>query len=457
MFIGFVFSITSLGSVVYGGEIDNCKHEKSKWVTVQQQGCTTEGIKAKKCDICGATLDSKKLPELDHDYVDCICTRCGSCESEDEKSGSIILQRGEMCEANDIDTSAPNVVIPEKIQWEGREWRVTGLAQFFFENGKDSLVSCTLPEGITVIEDYAFDQCIKLKSVNFPSSLKRVGVAAFQLCSSLESLDLPDSLEYIGDYAFNHLTSLKCDTIKLPKNLKCLGVYYHYPAHMFYDCGVVNGLKHFTIDADNKYYKVIDDVVYTYDGKTVVCVPRGKVFKDDTLELPNTVENLGELSIGRNTGASTLVLSDNMKVEPAYNSLERWSYNNFGNKLSAGCYAHSGIKYYKVRDTNPNYIAVDGLLYTKDAKSLRAVPNEYVGVVNIIEGCEKIFDGAFWDEVELQKNMAMNKITEIVFPSTLKKIEDDQIEVINDLVDTYGVKLINHSSNIVINSNGHLE
>lgn len=451
--IGFSSGVFSFGNVVSASDT----HVAGEWKVVKEANCLEEGKEIRKCKTCGKVLDSKIIPELGHNYVDLMCTNCGVIKSFEESDNCIILEKGDMCDENGIVLNTSHVTIPEKIKWKGKEYTVVGLAQCFFMDYADTLESVELPDSIVYLEAYCFNMCSKLKSINLPSKLRGIDDACFQCCSSIEYIDIPDSVEYIGNFAFNHLTGLKQDTIHLPKNLKRLGEFKDAPAHMFYDCGVVNGLKHFTIDESNKYYKVIDDVVYTADGKTVICVPRGKVFKGDVLELPDTVENLGELSIGRNTGASTLVLSNNMRIEPNWSQHEIWSYNNFGNKLSAGCYVHSGIKYYKVKPNNRRYSDDSGLLYSKDYSRLVAVPNEYKGTVNIIEGCTSIEDGAFWYEVEDQKGYAMNKITSIVFPSTMGSISDYNKEIINQLVDTYETKLVSNSSSVVINSIGHIE
>lgn len=451
--IGFSLGVFSFGNVVSASDT----HIAGDWEVVKEANCWEEGKEIRKCKTCGKVLDSKIIPELGHNYVDLMCTNCGVIKSFEESDNCIILEKGDMCDENGIVLNTSHVTIPEKIKWKGKEYTVVGLTQCFFMDYADTLESVELPDSIVYLGAYCFNMCSKLKSINLPSKLRGIDDACFQCCSSIEYIDIPDSVEYIGNFAFNHLTGLKQDTIHLPKNLKRLGEFKDAPAHMFYDCGVVNGLKHFTIDDSNKYYKVIDDVVYTADGKTVICVPRGKVFKGDVFELPDTVENLGELSIGRNTGASTLVLSNSMRVEPNWNQHEIWSYNNFGNKLSAGCYAHSGIKYYKVKPNNRRYSDDSGLLYSKDYSRLVAVPNEYKGIVNILEGCTSIEDGAFWYEVEDQKGYAMNKITSIVFPSTMGSISDYNKEIINQLVDTYGTKLVSNSSSVVINSIGHIE
>ena len=63
--------------------------------------------------------------------------------------------------------------------------------------GKNAFRSCTItdivvPEGVTTIEQQAFNYCASLKIVSLPTSLTTIGDCAFQGCSSLESIVVAD-------------------------------------------------------------------------------------------------------------------------------------------------------------------------------------------------------------------------------------------------------------------------
>ena len=66
----------------------------------------------------------------------------------------------------------------------------------------------TLPNGITAINDYAFESCASLTSIVIPDSVTIIGYEAFMSCSSLTSIIIPDSVEYIDYYAFLYCYSL---------------------------------------------------------------------------------------------------------------------------------------------------------------------------------------------------------------------------------------------------------
>ncbi len=75
------------------------------------------------------------------------------------------------------------------------------------------LTNVTIPEGVTYIGDQAFWECSGLTSVTIPDSVTIIGHAAFQYCSSLTSVTIPDSVTSLGPQAFKYCSGLTCVTI----------------------------------------------------------------------------------------------------------------------------------------------------------------------------------------------------------------------------------------------------
>ena len=71
-----------------------------------------------------------------------------------------------------------------------------------------SLVSITIPDGVTYIGGFAFSGCSSLTSITIPGSVTRIGQWAFSSCNSLVSITIPGSVTSIGDYAFYACSSL---------------------------------------------------------------------------------------------------------------------------------------------------------------------------------------------------------------------------------------------------------
>lgn len=64
------------------------------------------------------------------------------------------------------------------------------------------ITSVTIPEGITVIEDNAFHDCVNLTRVALPESLQSIGVQSFVYCAKLEPVQLPQKVQ-LGRGAFS--------------------------------------------------------------------------------------------------------------------------------------------------------------------------------------------------------------------------------------------------------------
>ena len=62
-------------------------------------------------------------------------------------------------------------------------------ANMFLQRG--SLTSVDIPNGVTVIESYAFEGCSSLANIVIPNSVTNIGSSAFSGCNSLESITLP--------------------------------------------------------------------------------------------------------------------------------------------------------------------------------------------------------------------------------------------------------------------------
>ena len=88
-----------------------------------------------------------------------------------------------------------------------------------------SISGIIIPEGVTGIGKSAFDDCLELVSVTFPSTLTSIGNNAFQemgneSAAAKQPLVLPSSLSSIGQFAFE---TAKIESVTLPSGLKTVG------------------------------------------------------------------------------------------------------------------------------------------------------------------------------------------------------------------------------------------
>lgn len=55
--------------------------------------------------------------------------------------------------------------------------------------------SIEIPSGVSIIERWAFGECISLENVKIPETVFEVEYSAFSKCTSLENIKLPESLK----------------------------------------------------------------------------------------------------------------------------------------------------------------------------------------------------------------------------------------------------------------------
>ena len=157
-----------------------------------------------------------------------------------------------------------NIIIPEKVIYNGVEYSVTSIGGGAFS--RSFLTSITIPNSVTSIGESAFYGCSSLTSidvdennlnyasidgvlydknvttlivcpgskteVSIPNSVTSIGGYAFSYCSSLTSVTIGNSVTSIGDYAFSYCSSLTSITIQA-ENPPVLLEEGYYGSHVF--------------------------------------------------------------------------------------------------------------------------------------------------------------------------------------------------------------------------------
>ena len=78
---------------------------------------------------------------------------------------------------------------------------VTKIDNIFGYNG-DYVLTITLPDSVTEIGNYAFEDYYNLESINIPEGVTTIGSAAFLNCRSLTSITIPSSVTTFGSAVF---------------------------------------------------------------------------------------------------------------------------------------------------------------------------------------------------------------------------------------------------------------
>lgn len=73
--------------------------------------------------------------------------------------------------------------------------------------GSDSLVAVNIPED-SELEEFSFADCIRLRTVRLPASVEKIPSGAFINCNELEKVNIPDAVTLVDNFAFRGVTSL---------------------------------------------------------------------------------------------------------------------------------------------------------------------------------------------------------------------------------------------------------
>lgn len=282
--------------------------------------------------------------------------------------------------------------------------------------------------------DYMFNRTEKLKSVDLSrwdlSHLENSGWC-FQYCGASRIL-LPENLAVISAGFLNHAANYTGSSFVIPAGVQKIGY-----AHTIYDFAT-DDFSQFRVAEGNTFYKAVDGILYSADGTQMLAIPRGKTFPDGVYEIPEGVTFMGELSFSRNYNVGEVILPDSYQLQyiqryaPEYILFEDTGNLNQGLNLHIAIYCYTGVKAYEVKESNPNYKSIDGVIYAKDGTALLAVPTRYEGFLDIPEGVTRWEQDAMWYAGDLSDTHLKN-CTGVHIPASMTSISSDQLEKLNTL------------------------
>lgn len=122
------------------------------------------------------------------------------------------------------------VVVPEKVTFEGKDYPVTTLGSSCFGG---SVKKVDIPKTVKMLSDYCFKEA-DIKSIQIPSSVTALGEGCFS-CSQIETIDIPSSVVKLGKHCFNYCTRLRI--VNLPNSLD------NIPEYCFSHCYQLNNIE----------------------------------------------------------------------------------------------------------------------------------------------------------------------------------------------------------------------
>jgi hypothetical protein len=161
---------------------------------------------------------------------------------------------------------------------------VTSIEAYEFQDCK-SLTSITIPDGVTSIGDYAFYGCDNLTSITIPDSVTSIGDSAFRGCSSLRSIMIPEGVTSIGSWAFYACDGLT--NLTVPDSVTSIG------EGAFYGCDNLNNVTIPALAIGYISQKNLQTVVIT-SGESIGARAFGNCTSLTSVTIPDGVTSVGE-------------------------------------------------------------------------------------------------------------------------------------------------------------------
>ena len=223
--------------------------------------------------------------------------------------------------------------------------------------GCKSLTKVTIPDSVTKIGYGAFSGCTSLKEIAIPNSVTEIGNYAFLGCTSLTKVTIPNSVTEIGYSAFEGCTSLTsvtlpdsaeigtsafsgCTSLKEITLPAGVSSIYYY-CYIFSDCISLTAIN---VDENNTDCKSVDGVLFSKDMKTLWIYPAGKT--NTSYTIPDSVTKIDRYAFSGCTSLKEVTIPDSVTV--------------ISDTAFRGCTSLTAINVYEY---NMDYISVDGVLF----------------------------------------------------------------------------------------------
>lgn len=296
---------------------------------------------------------------------------------------------------------------------------------------------------ITFIGGFAFRNCYKLTGVTIPNSVKTLGTGVFWECNDLTSVTIPKGVTAIGHGTFSHCRSL----------------------------------KQVQVDEANTVYSSVDGVLFSKEKKTLIYCPIGFL---GSYSIPNNVIEIGAEAFSRCRGLTGITISGSVKTIGAdafsdcdgltsvtipsgvttiggyaFSSCEKLAKVILPDSVvtvAIGVFLYCGsLKEIHVDVKNSVYASENGVLFTKDKKTLVRVPGGFSGSYSVPSGVTVVgyysFGGCYdLTRVVLPHGVSCiegsafancSRLTSITIPDSVTAINGAAFSACDNLTDVY--------------------
>ena len=258
-----------------------------------------------------------------------------------------------------------------------------------WEDRKSKIKKIVIESGVTEIGCSAFTDCTSLTDVVIPDSVTCIDNSAFLRCTNLSEISLPDSVIRLGSGVFEDCTNLK--SVRLPQNLTSI------PYRFFFGCSRLKSIS------------LPDSVTQIGEAAFGFCDLQEQVVQE--IVSSDNITFIGSRAFEGNKNIYTVHIGKNVEYiqTETFNYMSTPSFNDCTNLTSI-----------TVSPENQTYTSINGLLCSKDGRSLLYVPVGISGRLDVPAGIETIGGEAMHYAFSI-------KIVHI--PKSVKKIGSDAFPI----------------------------
>ena len=268
---------------------------------------------------------------------------------------------------------------------------------------------------VTSIGYNAFGTCLSLKNVTIPNGVKEIEASAFFSCDSLISITIPGSLKWIGDgaFRFSSLQTIFYSGTRDQWNELSVG-------HYNYDFETAEVI--FINEPEPEPGPDERDENWEYLVKNGEATITGYTGSASAVTIPRTIGGypvimIGDFAFSGCTSLTSVTIPNGVTTigERAFSDcllLTSISFPKSVTRISEQAFIYTSLTSINVDPDNSYYKSIDGVLYTKDGKTLVSCPTKKTSVT-IPNGVKEIGNWAF---------SLCEMLTKVTFPNSLKKI-----------------------------------